>query len=303
MGRGARRAPIFKSNRDRVLFLKALGRAVDRHGIEIHSYSLMPNHYHLFARSLLGNVSRFMQYLISTYTLCINARYKWDGPIFRGRFTSQIVGTVKYQKTLLAYIHLNPIEANLVNDLTDQAWTSHRAYLGLEKPPEWLETGYMLRIFSGRSNLAKHVNDVRAKNFKLPSGIEVDDGFFLDKTKKASKSPKKPDELPLPVFKLPPERENRFRKPNDVIKDVCELTGKASEELLIAARGRGANPARRFAVWALRRSTTCTAREIAEILQMSTSQVEQLLNRSKHGPAGTELTIWMDWWLSEICKV
>jgi hypothetical protein len=33
-------------------FMDILGKAVERFGIEIHAYSLMPNHYHLLIRTM-----------------------------------------------------------------------------------------------------------------------------------------------------------------------------------------------------------------------------------------------------------
>ena len=54
MNRGARRAPIFKLPDDCAGFLDHLADTVSRFGLEIHAYSLMPNQYHLLARSIGG---------------------------------------------------------------------------------------------------------------------------------------------------------------------------------------------------------------------------------------------------------
>ena len=51
MHRGARRAPIFARPDDCVLLLSTIEDAIDRFDVEVHSSSLMPNHYHLLLRS------------------------------------------------------------------------------------------------------------------------------------------------------------------------------------------------------------------------------------------------------------
>src|SRR4051812_49416104 len=86
MHRGARHASVFRDDEDRLLFLNAVDEAVEHHGLEVHAYALMPNHFHLLVRSPLGNLSKAMKHVIATYTLRANRRHRWDGPIFRGRF-------------------------------------------------------------------------------------------------------------------------------------------------------------------------------------------------------------------------
>src|SRR4051812_16842847 len=83
MHRGARRAPIFRDDEDCLLFLKGLEEAVDHHGLEVHAYALMPNHFHLLVRSPLGNLSKAMKHVTATFTLRANRRHRWDGPVFR----------------------------------------------------------------------------------------------------------------------------------------------------------------------------------------------------------------------------
>jgi REP element-mobilizing transposase RayT len=296
MNRGARREAIFRDNRDRYMFLDTLEDTIDRFGIELHVFSLMPTHYHLFSRSLLGNISSAMQYLNSTYTLKYNTRHGLDGPIFRGRFTNQIVSNRRYQKYLVAYIHLNPIRANLARKLSDRCWTSHRAYIGLDPTPPWLITEYLLKLFGGAQSLNQFISDVHMGLYEPPQEFSEDGWIMESGSIIVDPSLNERDSIIMPVHELPAIRKPETRKPKEVLVEVCKLTGLNLKEILTSRRGKGANPARRFAVWALHQSTTCTQKEIAGTLEMPFSQVTSLLSRFRHREQSVTIRKWMETW-------
>ncbi len=47
---------------------------------------------------------------------------------------------------MLAYVHNNPVRAGVVTDPTESRWTSHRAYVGEEAAPGWLDVREGLRL-------------------------------------------------------------------------------------------------------------------------------------------------------------
>jgi putative transposase len=59
-------------------------------------FGATPNHYHLLVRTPLGNLSRCMRHVNATYTQRVNRRHGWDGPVFRGRFHSQLIEDERY---------------------------------------------------------------------------------------------------------------------------------------------------------------------------------------------------------------
>ena len=54
MNRGNRRERVFRKAADYELFLDRLGRFSAEFGVEVLSYCLMPNHFHLFLRTRCG---------------------------------------------------------------------------------------------------------------------------------------------------------------------------------------------------------------------------------------------------------
>ncbi len=143
MNRGRNHELIFLDDGDAITFLDAVGDTVERFEIEIHAYSLMPNHYHLLVRSRRGNISDAMKHLGAVYTQEFNRRHPHDGALFRGRFKSQVIEYEAYLIYVLAYIHLNPLRAGLITRLDGlRGWTSPRRYLGRTSEPEWLVTKF-----------------------------------------------------------------------------------------------------------------------------------------------------------------
>ena len=147
MNRGLGRQEIFRCDEDRSLFLEILGATVGTYGIEVHTYSLMPNHYHLLIHTPTAGISRAMRHLNGVYTQKVNRCWKSDGPIFRGRFKAILVEREEYLTELVRYIHLNPVRAGLCQHPQDHRWSSHEAYLRRGKGRGWLEVNEVLLRF------------------------------------------------------------------------------------------------------------------------------------------------------------
>lgn len=76
------------------------------------------------------------------------------GHLFERRHGALLVQTDLYFVTLLRYIHLNPVNAGMVKTAEEYAWSSHRAYLGLEVIP-WLTTDFGLSLFGKTDEIAR----------------------------------------------------------------------------------------------------------------------------------------------------
>ena len=79
--------------------------------VNICTYCLMPNHFHLLIQARGdGNVARFMQKLMTGYTMYLNKLNERTGSLFQGTYQSVHANTDRYLKYLFAYIHLNPLK-------------------------------------------------------------------------------------------------------------------------------------------------------------------------------------------------
>ncbi|MCC6356844.1 MAG: transposase [Verrucomicrobiae bacterium] len=147
MARGNERREIFRSDRDRELFLEALAECVARFGVLVHVYCLMPNHYHLVVETPRGNLSRAIGWLQVAYAVRFNRRHRRSGHLFQGRFKAHVVDAGAHGRELVRYVHLNPVRPRKksepvaperAGELDACRWSSHRAYSGLAGKPEWL---------------------------------------------------------------------------------------------------------------------------------------------------------------------
>jgi putative transposase len=284
MHRGARREAIFRRDEHCLLFLGALEEAVEHRGLEVHAYSLMPNHYHLLVRTPLGNLSRCMRHVNATYTQRVNVRHGWDGPLFRGRFRSQMVEDDRYLDHLFAYIHLNPLQAGLAARIDDPCWTSLRAYLGKERAPTWLSTGFFSERFGGKAGVGEAMRRLRKHQDDWPEELDVETGWIRGA---------EPTRRSRPQGRAPTAAFARGRI-GDVLKEVAAIAGCTVAEVKEREMGPGANPARRFAVWAASRAHVFSHREIATALGMSEGQVAKVLWRLRRERPSGSLAAWMD---------
>lgn len=278
MNRGNRRSRIFRDDEDALEFLGSLARTVETHGIEVHAYSLMPNHYHLLVRSVLGNLSEAMKVFGGSYTQRVNRRHGWEGSVFRGRYSNQPVTHAPYLVYLVAYIHLNPLRAGLVTRVDAEfAWTSHRAYLGKDRPPSWLCTRPVLRLCGSRRKFGKLVLGLHRGAIEWPDNLDLGSGFFDRYRVQGIGVTADPVAASVPVENL--------------LAEVARIAGVKPEMLKRGVMGRRGNPARRFAVWALKQSTFLTQKQIGQVLGMSESHVSRDLGRAR-----TNMQEWIEAW-------
>ena len=94
----------------------------------MHSYCLMPNHYHLLLETPDSNLSRLMQQLNGRYTQSFNRRRKRVGPLFQGRYKAILLDKDQYALALSRYIHLNPVKAKLVTQPEAYEWSSYAVF-------------------------------------------------------------------------------------------------------------------------------------------------------------------------------
>ena len=128
--RGNNYQPIFFERENYLYFLRQLRKYLVP-DVEIITYCLMPNHYHLLVHLKTDDLSGLMQPFVLSYTKAINKRYERVGSLFQGRFKAIHIDRNEYLVHLSRYIHLNPVEAGLVRRPEDWEFSSYPEFIGL----------------------------------------------------------------------------------------------------------------------------------------------------------------------------
>ena len=177
MARGNDGRTLFAGRKEYERFLARLAEYCAMFLVEVHAYALMRNHVHLFVQTRHANLGRFMQRLLTSYSVWYNQRHERTGHVFQGRYKAIVVERDAYGAEVSRYIHLNAARSldvrHGIEDLRQAArsyeWCSYRAYLGLVKTPEFMHTGDTLGRFGAaeterRRNYAAFVEEGLVKD-------------------------------------------------------------------------------------------------------------------------------------------
>ena len=155
MMRGINREPIFHDDEDRRHFLSLIIHSRLPDAFDLYAYCLMVNHVHLLICERSDDISRTMKRINSRYVGWHNAKYDRIGPLFQGRFKSLNIMDDRYLLSVLRYIHLNPVKANLVEVPENYQWSSCRSFYTSDgKPSDLLNLHFILDLFDERSSVA-----------------------------------------------------------------------------------------------------------------------------------------------------
>ncbi len=136
--RGNRKKKIFHSPQDYDIFLRLLSKYLDLYKpLQLFSYCLMPNHYHLLLRtgSETEDLVKFMHRFMTSYAIYFNKKYQQTGHLFQSRYKSKYLPQEKDLIRALKYIANNPIKAELCRNSNDYKWlwTSELLFASFEK--------------------------------------------------------------------------------------------------------------------------------------------------------------------------
>jgi len=283
LNRGRRKEEVFFQESDYLMFMDILGECTDTFNLEVHAYSLIPNHYHLLIRTPDGNLSRIMRHINGSYTQKINRRYGFEGSLFKGRFKSILVEEETYLLELVRYIHRNPLKAGLEKKLGEYRWTSHYGYNNKKKRPAWLNVETVLRYFSEYDREAlRRMNafirkapprDLEKRLGSLNWPAILGGNKFIEKVRKKIKG-KKIDKSEVPQYK----KSFKNMGTKEIIGKILEEY-KIGEEMFYRKRDKRNANIKKGYIYVCRRYLQKTNREIKESLgEISLSSVSKQYN-------------------------
>ena len=125
--RGNNRQVCFKNNGDYSAFLWWLREYSEKFMVEIHTWALMENHYHLLCTPQVEDgLSRMVQALGRQYVRYFNRLNQRTGTLWEGRYRSCLVQPDSYLLEVYRYIELNPVRAALAINPAEFNWSSYQ---------------------------------------------------------------------------------------------------------------------------------------------------------------------------------
>ncbi|MDD2688578.1 MAG: transposase [Candidatus Omnitrophica bacterium] len=132
--RGNQKQLVFRDLHDYEIYLDILTKYKRKYKFKLYCYCLMPNHVHLIIEVSESKIlSRIMKGVNQVYTSYFNSKYKKVGHLWQDRFLSKVIHRDAYLLDCINYIELNPIRADLVDNITKYSWTSYNRCLNQGK--------------------------------------------------------------------------------------------------------------------------------------------------------------------------
>lgn len=184
---------VFQKDADYRAFIEIMKEAKIRYAVKLFAYCLMPTHFHMVLMPRqAGDLSRWMQWLMTSHVRRYHRHYGTTGHIWQGRYKSFLIQLDSHLIVVLRYVESNPLRAGLVHSAKDWPWSSCLESVGtrprflvdevpVELPKDWSE--YVDEPMGG-----KELERVRQSvNRQSPYGnplweIEVTKEFGLEST-------------------------------------------------------------------------------------------------------------------------
>jgi putative transposase len=266
--RGNQRRKTFRTEDDYQAYLDRLEKYRAKFRVRIYAYCLMPNHVHLLLETGSVPLAKFMQGLQQSYTQYFNRRHRKVGHLFQGRYKAIICDKDKYLLTLVRYIHLNPVRAELAKRPERYAHSGHRSYL-INGTPKIIEAGPILSLLGGRKGYEKFVLEGLRENHN-EEYYTVEDQCFLGEEGFGEEISRQAGE----------EEERKTKKPIEtVFKEIAHRLGITAEVLRGRDRRWKVSTKRADAVALLVRDHGYRVSEVAKYLRRDQAHISTMLSR------------------------
>ena len=122
---------------------------------KIHSFCLMPNHFHLLIEQC-GDIpiSTLVLKVCTSYAMYINKKYNRVGHVFQDCFKAVLIEDDPQLMWTSAYIHMNPVKDKMVSSPEKYEWSSYKDYIGERNLPI-TSTDLLIDLFGDKNAFKK----------------------------------------------------------------------------------------------------------------------------------------------------
>ncbi len=259
---------VFPSAQYFEAFIEGLIETCSRLNVEVHSYCLLRDQYHLVIKTPEANLSRFMRQVDGLYTQQFQRMKKSNGSLFKGRYKAVLVQADNCLLPLSRFIHskVKP------SQLDTYPWSSYAKLIQKAKPPVWFNRDETLKQLNSpatkyaaayQSYVSEGVDEELAHFYgkKNLSSIMGDDKFKKAASKKKSAT----------AARGVSRGANAKWRPSckEIITAVAKHFKVSEDSIYKAARGPGSkNVPRWVAMYLCQELSAVTLQSIAKLFKL-----------------------------------
>ena len=151
MTQGIKKEKIFAKEKYKLEYIK-LWKKYFKENTKLLVYCVMDNHAHmLIYMTDIKKLSEIMQKINTSYGIYYNKQENRVGHVFRNRYNMKEIESEGHLLRAIAYIHKNPLKANLVNKIEDYKFSSYNLYKEGKIPEEIIQltfkTSHYMKLF------------------------------------------------------------------------------------------------------------------------------------------------------------
>jgi putative transposase len=103
--------PIFKTQKDNILFLEYVVKYAKKFKITIRAIAIMDDHYHfILEQTQETGIKEFITMVKLSYAKYYNKKTKRKGPVFECRYHAKLIEDWNYEINIYNYVLNNPVK-------------------------------------------------------------------------------------------------------------------------------------------------------------------------------------------------
>jgi REP-associated tyrosine transposase len=174
INRGCNKELIFRDRIDYLEFIKRMKMSDHKSFVKLIAWCLMPNHYHFLVQQTSNKpVSRWLGYVFNGYVQYFNFKYKRAGTLFQGKINPKLITDNSYLFRVISYIHLNPVQAKLVNDPIYWEYSNYSDWIG-ETRSDLTSYGFIDEFYESGADYKKYLQEVQEEKLFQQNFTEIE---------------------------------------------------------------------------------------------------------------------------------